>query len=82
MRYSYGTLHDVLLSVFLITCDIEVDSNYEKHSVVIIEISTHLINCTLGEYCKLSLSELVEFMNANIAIVSEQAPFANKEKNI
>lgn len=77
-----GTLHDVLLSVFLITCDIEVDSNYEEHSVVIIEISTHLINCTLKEYCKLSLSELMEFMNANTAIVSEHAPFANKEKNI
>ena len=50
--------------------------------MVIIEIRTHLINCNLGEYCKLSLSELVESTNANTAIVSEHTPFANKEKNI
>ena len=50
--------------------------------MVIIEVSTHLINYNLGEYCKLSLIELVESMNANTAILSEHAPFANKEKNI
>lgn len=71
------TLHRLLLSAFLITNNIEVESNW-GHSVMLIETGTHLITCNLRHILQ-SLNELVESMNANTAVVSEHA---NEERNI